>query len=646
MTNETGILGATPQNACFCAECVSKEQGEHRNKYVEIRRRIHEMKTLKKILTIISTILAVLITTIAALLVFSLKWMFKTWSNLTMDELVFHLQAPLEGTNEGMIVDYINECAVPAILIFVFVVVVLVACRKQKKYFLVMVLSVIISVGAMIISVADAWAKLDVGGYTESQSTYSTFVDDYYVDPANVEITFPQQKRNLIYIFLESMETTYADEENGGAFEKNCIPELTQLALENEDFSGSDSKLNGGYSMPGTTWTMGAMFAQTSGLPLNIPIEKNSMNTQDSFFKGAVTLGDILEDAGYSQTLMIGSDAYFGGRELYFTSHGHYDMLDYYYAVKNHMIPEDYRVWWGYEDEKLFDFAKEKLLELADEEGPFNFTMLTVDTHFEDGYVCQICPDTFGDDQYANVMACSSSQVSEFIEWIKEQPFYENTTIVLAGDHPTMDTNFCENVDESYVRKTYVSYINSAVEVETTKRREYTTFDMFPTVLGSLGVSIEGERLGLGTNLFSSVQTLSERFGNEKIAEEVGKKSKLIEELSEIKEETQEVEEVVDPTAIVTVDAYDFKTGMMPVMVYQIENAPETVQSVKIAVWTEENQSDLQWIQMGMDENGNYIADINVPSFSYKEGMYYIVAFLEDDGGNIYTLGGTIGFVD
>lgn len=31
---------------------------------------------------------------------------------------------------------------------------------------------------------------------------------------------------------------TYADKENGGAFKQNVIPELTQLAQENEDFSG------------------------------------------------------------------------------------------------------------------------------------------------------------------------------------------------------------------------------------------------------------------------------------------------------------------------------------------------------------------------------------------------------------------------
>ena len=98
---------------------------------------------------------------------------------------------------------------------------------------------------------------------------------------------------------------------------KNVIPELTELAQENEDFSGKSNKLNGGYSMPGTTWTMGAMFAQTSGLPLKISINANGMDTQDNFFS-ITTIGDILSEAGYSQTLLLGSNATFGGRKLLF----------------------------------------------------------------------------------------------------------------------------------------------------------------------------------------------------------------------------------------------------------------------------------------------------------------------------------------
>ena len=38
---------------------------------------------------------------------------------------------------------------------------------------------------------------------------------------------------------------TYADKEDGGAFEENVIPDLTELAQENEDFSGDSNQLNG-----------------------------------------------------------------------------------------------------------------------------------------------------------------------------------------------------------------------------------------------------------------------------------------------------------------------------------------------------------------------------------------------------------------
>ena len=87
--------------------------------------------------------------------------------------------------------------------------------------------------------------------------------------------------------------------------------------------------------------------------------------------------------------------------------------------------------------------AKEKLSEIGIKDEPFNFTMLTVDTHFEDGYVCEQCQNEFGDNRYANVMACSSRQVDAFVKWIQKQPFYENTTIIISGDHLTMDSDFC-----------------------------------------------------------------------------------------------------------------------------------------------------------------------------------------------------------
>lgn len=606
------------------------------------------LRIIKKVLTMLGTVLTVVLTVLATILCFSIQWMFDTWSNLTMDELMYHLTAPLDGTNEGMIMEYLNMCVAPTLLVLALVLILFIAWRRKKKYYVVMGVGMIASLAVSAIVVRGAWTKLDAGSYVKAQGEYSDFIDDYYVDPAEVEITFPEKKRNLIFIFLESMETTYADTENGGAFEENVIPELTKLAQENEDFSGEEDKLNGGYSMPGTTWTIGAMFAHTSGLPLSISIDGNNMDTQDSFFPSAITLGDVLEREGYSQTLMIGSDATFGGRRLYFTEHGNYDIVDYNYAIQSGMIPEDYKVWWGYEDQKLFSFAKEKLLELSSQDTPFNLTLLTVDTHFEDGYLCEACSDVYGDDQYSNVMACSSYQVDEFIKWVQEQDFYDNTTIVIVGDHPTMDNDYCEDVDDNYVRKVYTAYINSASEVQTNVERNYTTFDTFPTTLAAIGANIDGNRLGLGTNLFSTAQTLTERLGVSTVKRGVSGKSKLMEQLADIDETKEEllVREGKVPSANAWAEAYESDTGALPVVVTDIANISEDISQVMVAVWTNEDQSDLQWIGMEQREDGSYYARVNVPGFGYKAGEYQIHVYVVGEDGEQYKVAETIGNVN
>lgn len=603
---------------------------------------------VRKTLTMLGTTLTVLLMVLATIIYFSIQWMFDTWSNLTMDELVYHLTAPLEGTNEAMISEYMSMCIAPAVLVLILAVILFITWHRKKMYFVLMGVGMAASLAVSVTVVHGAWNKLDAGSYIEAQGTYSTFIDDNYVNPTEVTLNFPEKKRNLIYIFLESMETTYADVKNGGAFEKNVIPELTQLAQENEDFSGESSELNGGYAMSATTWTMGAMFAQTSGLPLDISIDNNDMDTQDSFFSSVVTLGDILKTAGYKQTLLIGSDAVFGGRKLYFTEHGDYEMMDYHYARREGMIPEDYYVWWGYEDQKLFEFAKDKLIELDNSGEPFNLTMLTVDTHFENGYVCPLCQDSFKNDQYANVMACSSHLVSDFVEWVQQQSFYENTTIVLIGDHPTMDSDFCEEIDDDYVRRVYTSYINSAVGLEIDKERNYTTFDYFPTTLSALGVQIEGERLGLGTNLFSGKQTLTERFGVKVEKRELKRKSELMEKLAALDENKQEllIREGKTPKANIITDAIDNEIKGISVQVTDIENILNGVANVTLAVWTDESQSDLQWVQMEIQEDSSYSVVIDSSSFVYRSGEYHIQAYATDGAGDQYMVAEAVGIIE
>ena len=454
-------------------------------------------------------------------------WVLSTWKDLTMEQLMFQIREPVEGTATSMIVSAVAWILIPvAVGILVFILLRHFTGKKMQLTY------VFLMVGGLVAATCVAATRLNPVGYVVAQATDSDFIGKYYASPEDTKISFPENKRNLIYIFLESMEITYADKNNGGIFDQNTIPELTILAQENEDFSGAQTTLNGGISLSGSTWTIGAMFAQTSGLPLKSNVY-NDMDTQDSFFSGVITLGDILEEEGYNQELMVGSDASFGGRALYFKGHGDYDIWDYNTAVEEEKISSDYYVHWGYEDQKLFSYAKEELERLSSEDKPFNFTMLTVDTHFPLGYVCDLCSDEFGDDQYANVMACSSRQVAAFVEWIKEQDFYDNTTIVITGDHPTMNGDFTSAADKDYVRKTYTAIINSPTEKECDETRLFSTMDLFPTTLAAIGAKIEGNALGLGVNLYSDRQTLLEEYGLEEVKSELNKHSAFLDRLEQ-----------------------------------------------------------------------------------------------------------------
>jgi len=157
--------------------------------------------------------------------------------------------------------------------------------------------------------------------------------------------------------------------------------------------------------------------------------------------------------------------------------------------------------------------------------------LLTIDTHFTDGYLDETCAKTFAN-QYDNVHACSSKQVADFIAWVQNQPFYDNTTIVLSGDHLGMQTSYYDQkiTDANYQRTIYNAFINSATTANKTHNRQMTTLDMYPSTLAALGVKIDGDRLGLGTNLFSDKQTLSEQLGGvNNLSSELSKRSEFYE---------------------------------------------------------------------------------------------------------------------
>ena len=502
-------------------------------------------KIIKGSIKVLFVILLFVCFFVAQALKLGTDWALVNYSFSSFDEILYTLGTSVTAASEDVLNDFFESNIYPpltisliSLSIFILIYIFYKKFFKNSSVFLnlnlfkkkfsiklnILLLVIVVFlcvVGVMLKnSVVYAMDSLYINEYIESNMQTSTFFEDEYVNPDEVDLEFPDEKRNLIYIFLESMEATYSDKDHGGAYDYNYIPELTDLAEDNINFSPNDD-VGGAYMVTGTTWTMGGMIAETAGVPIkNVFGANDERSYENGFVHGAVSLGDILKDEGYRQYIMVGSDLEFGGRLAYFTEHGDYEVYDYNRAIEDGVIDEDYYVWWGLEDEKLFNWAKDELTDISDSDEPFNFTMLTVDTHFPDGYVDNSCKDIY-DDNYLTSIDCSSEKLDEFIRWIKKQDFYENTTIILVGDHLSMNTYSFDEIDPNYDRSVYNVFINSAVDTDCNKNRNFTTFDYYPTTLAALGVKIKGERLGLGTNLFSCKETLSEELGNDYIDEKL-----------------------------------------------------------------------------------------------------------------------------
>lgn len=494
------------------------------------------MKKGKIIWKIGSKVLLFLIFFLLIILWRSADWFLNNFDNVDLSVAIYQLFSPLKGTESGVLGDYISQCLYLSLFLSVAVVILYtfydmmagrifleIDCQigtkrlriggKKSKY--TNIRKLVILWACIAVLCGCVWNKaVEVGmpEYLESVTNVSSIFESEYISPDDVAITFPEKKRNLIFIYLESMETTYASAQEGGGKPVNYIPELTQLAEENLFFS-DDEDFGGAGFANGSGWTMGALLSSATGVPYKLPVDGNDAGEYESFAPGLKGLGEVLLENGYQNYFMCGSDVSFGGRKDFYEQHGDYHIRDYNSAKKDGIISEDYQVFWGMEDEKLYEYAKQQLTKIAGQSEPFNFTMLTVDTHPSDGYLCGLCGDAY-ETQYENVLACASRQAAQFVDWVSRQEWYENTTIVITGDHKNMKTDFWDDIGD-YDRKIYNCFINlpdglSAVQ---TTSREFSVLDLFPTTLAAIGADIEGERLALGTNLFSEKKTLPEEMG-------------------------------------------------------------------------------------------------------------------------------------
>lgn len=351
------------------------------------------------------------------------------------------------------------------------------------------------------------------------------FIEKNYIDPNTVTLSWPDKKRNLILVFAESFESTYFSKELGGMMDFNLLPNLTELMDEGVYFSDHENAFGGAISMPQATNTISGMATTLSGINYKRPPNTN-YNDPSTTVPGSTILNDILKEQGYQLYYMLGTSLIDYNIGPYYEEHGDTITIGYEDKIESGELPPDYKVLWGFEDSKLYGFAKNDLTKLGNQKEPFMYTITTSDIHSPEGYTDPICQKPY-DIPMQNSIACTDIMMNDFLRWIMAQPFYENTTLVVVGDHIAHSDELIDAIKPVEDRRVFNLFLNAAspLHENINKTRKFWAGDMYPTILSAMGVQIDGNRMALGANLFSQEPTLVELYGEQTMKTALDKNS-------------------------------------------------------------------------------------------------------------------------
>jgi phosphoglycerol transferase MdoB-like AlkP superfamily enzyme len=310
-------------------------------------------------------------------------------------------------------------------------------------------------------------------------------------EPPRAAVTMGEP-RNLVLIYLESVEDTFFDE----TIFPGLVPNLTRLR-EEEGVWFTEMR-----QYPGTGWTIAAMVSSQCGVPLLSEMWGNDIfTTVGNPFARVTCLGEHLRDAGYRTAFVGGATLDFAGKGIFLRDNG----FDIRLGLDE--LPNTGAHKWGLYDSDMFAHGRELFDGLAAGDAPFLLTLLTLDTHFPDGMPSPGCRP-YAEDALLMLDAvhCADQLVWDFVQHVRRSPAGENTVIAIMSDHLFMEGEVEDMLDKG-VRKPFFFLLDPDRPAE---RRDgpYTHFDVAPTLLEAVGMP--GARFPFGQSLLSHDEGLAE----------------------------------------------------------------------------------------------------------------------------------------
>ena len=339
--------------------------------------------------------------------------------------------------------------------------------------------------------------KINLYQYIRSRFGEDTF-SGLYADPAKIHFKSPARKKNLILIYVESLECDLA----------HIGPRRIDAISPIEELPGYHVK--NFMQAPGTGWSIAGMISSQAGIPVK-PFyyndEGNFMGkkVQQGYYPNLVSFGDILAKDGYIQYFLVGPDLKFSGMDKFYFKHGCNRGIGRDEWLSFGLDRKSFTGWGsGLHDDDLLDQAYRIIAENRLKNRPFAVTIMTADTHFPDGYPSPKCNKDEANESFIGAFRYTSRCLAGFVNRLISEGILKDTDIVIMGDHLFMASDSQLKDYFSNDRRVYFKIITA--NKRKPNRETMTHFDVAPTILDLLGkIKNSDTKYGLGISLFSHI---------------------------------------------------------------------------------------------------------------------------------------------
>lgn len=411
------------------------------------------------------------------------------------DSVIFTLTGTLTGAG-------ISEYIIPfvgmllALIFFVFIIFKFGLHRSQpvpgKTFYSIS--AIIIALVAVVVS--PTFVQLQTYNKPPEKVDGTDF-EQYVIVPGS---KLPESKYNLVYIYGESLERTYFDQQTF----PDLMTELSNIKGSGVDFTNTEQ-------FPATDFTIAGIVASQCGFPLLAPTDLSGKKASNGFFSTSTCLGDILKNSGYETWFIQGADLRFADKNIFFKTHG----IDNVWGLQESGYSKNLSKQneWGLYDDVVLDKVWSEFESLSKKNKPFAIFTLTLDTHPPRGYISPECKTPAykkdgGEVPALTAVKCSQSQIAQLVTRIQSSPWAKNTIIVISSDHLVMQ-NMTVAVDylNKMPRRDLFVILKQGTEPQQISERR-STLDNGATVLETMG---GGNALGLGRSTLSQ-SSLVNRF--------------------------------------------------------------------------------------------------------------------------------------